>query len=104
MVLNKGKQDALEPGHIMVVERQSPTVVDQGLGPKYQDDATRYEKFVGQVKNLFESEGDKGIYEMPFERVGQVMVFRVYDKVSYGIITGNQSPIYVGDQVSTPKS
>lgn len=104
VVLNKGTQDQLEPGHILTVNRKSPTVVDQGLGPKYQEDATRYEKFVGQVKNLLKSEEDKGIYEMPYERVGQVMLFRVYDKVSYGIITKNQSPIYVGDQVSTPQS
>lgn len=104
VVLNKGKRDAVEPGHILRVNRKSPTVVDQGLGPKYQEDATRYEKFVGKVKNLFKSDEDKGIYEMPYERVGQVMVFRVYEEVSYGIITDNSTPVYVGDQVSTPQS
>ena len=58
---------------------------------------------MGKVKNLFKSEQDKGIYEMPFEAVGQIMLFKVYERVSYGIVTQNDQPIYVGDKVQTPK-
>ena len=102
VIINKGKGDNIAAGNILTISRQSPTVVDQGLGPKYQEDATRYEKFVGVVKNLFRSDEHKGIYEMPFEDVGQLMIFKVYDKVSYGIITKNKSPVYVGDKINTP--
>lgn len=103
VVINKGFMHDVAPGHIFEITRQSPTVVDQGLGPKYQEDASSYERFVGKVKNLFKSEQDKGIYDMPFEAVGQIMLFKVYERVSYGIVTQNDQPIYVGDKVQTPK-
>ncbi len=102
VVINKGQDDEINTGDLLTVMRKSPTVVDQGLGPKYQEDATRYEKFVGKVKNLLGGDSHKGIYDMPFEEVGQVMVFKVYEKVSYGIITKNNSPVYVGDKINTP--
>jgi len=31
------------------------------------------------------------------------MLFKVYERVSYGIITRNNRPIYVGDVIKTPK-
>jgi hypothetical protein len=101
VVINKGFINDVAPGHIMDISRKSPAVVDQGLGPKYQDEATRYEKFVGNVKNLFQSESDKGVYDMPYESVGQVMLFKVYERVSYGIVTRNTEAIQVGDRIST---
>lgn len=102
VIINKGQDSQVLAGNILTISRKSPTVVDQGLGPKYQEDATRYEKFVGVVKNLFRGDEHKGIYDMPYEEVGQVMIFKVYEKVSYGIITKNSSPIYVGDKINTP--
>ncbi|MDC2889907.1 hypothetical protein [Psychrosphaera algicola] len=77
--------------------------MNQGLGPKYQEDASSYERFVGQVKNWFQSDEDKGIYVMPYEKIGQVMLFRVYERVSYGIVIKNSIPIYVGDKIQTPE-
>jgi len=103
VVINKGFMHDVAPGHIFDITRQSPTVVDQGLGPKYQEDASSYERFVGKVKNVFKSDKDKGIYDMPFESVGQIMLFKVYERVSYGIVTQNDQPIYVGDKIQTPK-
>jgi len=103
VVINKGFIHDVAPGHILDVSRKSPTVVDQGLGPKYLEDATRYEKFVGQVKNWFQSDENKGVYDMPYEAVGQIMLFKVYERVSYGIITDNDRPIYVGDKIQAPK-
>lgn len=103
VVLNKGFMHDVAPGHIFDVRRQSPTVVNQGLGPKYLEDASSYERFVGQVKNWFQSDEDKGIYVMPFEQIGQVMLFRVYERVSYGIVISNSIPIYVGDKIQTPE-
>ncbi|MBU2883244.1 LysM peptidoglycan-binding domain-containing protein [Psychrosphaera sp. B3R10] len=103
IVINKGFMHDVAPGHIFDVRRQSPTVVNQGLGPKYQEDASSYERFVGQVKNWFQSDEDKGIYVMPYEKIGQVMLFRVYERVSYGIVIKNSIPIYVGDKIQTPE-
>lgn len=102
VIINKGFMHDVAPGHIFDVTRKSPEVVDQGLGPKYKEDASSYERFVGKVKNVFKSERDKGVYVMPHEQVGQLMLFRVYERVSYGIITKNNQPIYVGDVIQTP--
>lgn len=39
---------------------------------------------------------------MPFERLGSVMVFRTFDNVSYGLIMMNAKPVFVGDYLRAP--
>jgi len=43
-----------------------------------------------------------GAVRLPDERNGLLLVFRVFDKMSYGIIMRATRPIYVGDAVQTP--
>ena len=44
----------------------------------------------------------RGTVRLPDERTGLVLVFRVFEKMSYGIIMRAARPIYVGDIVQTP--
>jgi hypothetical protein len=39
---------------------------------------------------------------LPSERTGTLLVFKVYDRVSYGLVIGADDAIYVGDLVSNP--
>ena len=39
---------------------------------------------------------------MPQERVGEVMVFRTFDDVSYGIVMNNAKPIMPGYYLKSP--
>jgi len=39
---------------------------------------------------------------LPEERAGEVLVFRTFDSVSYGLVMNTQRPVYVLDKVRNP--
>lgn len=90
VVLNRGRQD-LNPGHMLGIYRQSPTVVDGRNGPVYLEDATKLQK----VMRDFGGEA----LTMPQEKVGELMVFKVSEKVSFAIVTQTSRPVRVGDYI-----
>jgi hypothetical protein len=99
VVLNLGQSQNIEVGHVLDIERQSPKVIDSARGPRYVEDSSRFEKLVSATSELLGSEADEDntTWEMPKEKVGEMIVFKVYDKVSYALITQNQYPIRIGD-------
>jgi hypothetical protein len=40
--------------------------------------------------------------KLPNERNGTMLVFRVYDRLSYGLIVSAQNPVRIADVVRTP--
>lgn len=73
VTLNKGKRDGLESGHVLAL----------------------YHK--GEVlKNSDEK------VSLPDERYGLVFVFRVFDKVSYALVTQTKLPVQLLDQAKNP--
>jgi hypothetical protein len=76
--LSRGKADGLEIGHVLAVYRTGATV------------ANRFENDKMQTHTL------------PDERIGLVFVFRVFDRVSYALITQAQRPVMEGDRVRKP--
>lgn len=99
VVLNLGSEQAIEEGHILDIERQSPTVFDGRNGPRYKEDSNSLEKLVTNTNEFFGAEPDEDtqVWHMPKEKVGELMVFKVYNNVSYALIVKNQHPIRVGD-------
>ncbi|HDZ31758.1 MAG TPA: peptidoglycan-binding protein, partial [Pseudoalteromonas sp.] len=99
VVLNLGSEQNIEEGHVLDLERQSPTVIDGPRGPRYPEDSSKYEKLLSDVSQLFgdESDEENTTWTMPKEKVGELIVFKVYDKISYALITKNQHPIRIGD-------
>ncbi|MFT6789351.1 MAG: LysM repeat protein [Pseudoalteromonas rhizosphaerae] len=99
VVLNLGSEQQIKEGHILDIERQSPTVFDGRNGPRYKEDSNSLEKLVTNANEFFgvEADADTTVWHMPKEQVGQLMVFKVYKNVSYALIVKNQHPIRVGD-------
>lgn len=76
--LSRGKNDGLEVGHVLAIYRAGPTVT-----------------------NRFENDKPT-TYTLPDERIGLVFVFRVFDRVSYGLITQAHRPVLEGDRLRKP--
>lgn len=101
VVLDLGKDDKVTEGHIFDILKQSPTVIEGQHGPRYLEDANRLEKFVKAASELFGTENTQNstVWTMPKEKVGELMVFRVFEKVSYALVTNTKEPVRVGDFV-----
>lgn len=77
VALDLGRRDGLAPGHVLVVEQLGERVID----PVTQESL-----------------------RLPGEKAGLLMVFRVYDRVSYALVMHATRNLAVGDQVHTPRS
>jgi LysM repeat protein len=87
VTLNKGRNAGLEIGHVLAVWRTGDKVVDTENPPK---------GFWAQLKN------EKTIVQLPDEQYGQLIVFRVFEKVAYALVVGTTLPVKVGDTVTQP--
>tara|TARA_R110000737_G_scaffold58506_4_gene84703 strand:- start:843 stop:1934 length:1092 start_codon:yes stop_codon:yes gene_type:complete len=94
VMLNKGNDQAVQAGDVLSVSRKSPAVIETDDGPKYATDDSSWNKFANNSNN--------SDYDMPTEVVGQVMVFKVYDKVSMALILHSEKPLRVLDGVTAP--
>ena len=75
--INRGAADGVERGHVLAVLRDGPLVTD------------RTTERPTQIK-------------LPDERHGLLFVFRVFDRVSYGLVLQVQQPVTAGDRFTQP--
>ncbi|MCK4707765.1 MAG: LysM peptidoglycan-binding domain-containing protein [Gammaproteobacteria bacterium] len=78
-VINLGKRDGLEVGHILATYTKGETVRD------------RFEEKEGHIN-----------IKLPNERSGMLMLFKIFDRVSYGLVLEATRIIKRYDQVRTP--
>jgi len=78
VVLNRGARDGLEIGHVLALFRDRPSVVPAGA----TDSSERV--------------------KLPQERYGVVLVFRVFEKVSYALVMNTTRPVNILDVARTP--
>ena len=82
--LNKGARDGLEVGHVLALHRSTLIKFDRSIGDYY----------MGKPK--------PEAVQLPEERYGLVMVFRTFDRVSYGLIMQAQRTAVPGDVAQKP--
>ncbi|MGC9456483.1 MAG: LysM peptidoglycan-binding domain-containing protein [Halothiobacillaceae bacterium] len=87
VVINRGAQDGLEVGNLLEIHERGGLVAD---------DYSRSESDRERAGN-----GDIWV-RLPNVPTGALMLFRVYDRVSYGLILESKRPVQVGDLVVTP--
>jgi len=84
VVLNRGQVDGLEQGAVLAIDQQGAIV-----GDKMAEWPWNKQPFGDQV-------------QLPYERAGTLIVFKVYDQISYGLVIGARSPMQVADRVYNP--
>ncbi|HFC53381.1 MAG TPA: LysM peptidoglycan-binding domain-containing protein [Gammaproteobacteria bacterium] len=75
VVLNLGRQQGIQPGHVLAVYQANGKIQDPVTGERV---------------------------ELPDERAGVLLVFRTFDRVSYALLMESTRPVRVGDGVRNP--
>lgn len=78
VAISRGKNDGLEVGHVLALYRAGITVTN-----RFDDDQPQS-------------------HTLPDERYGLVFVFRVFDRVSYALVTSVTRPVVSGDRLRKP--
>jgi hypothetical protein len=76
--ISRGQRDGLEVGHVVAIYRAGPTVTQ-----RFEDDRPQS-------------------HTLPDERIGLAFVFRVFERVSYALITNASRPVMEGDRIGKP--
>ena len=89
--ISRGAADGVEVGHVLAINRYGRVIKD----PEYQKDK--------DAKNAESTTVLKpGYVKLPDERIGLLMVFRVFQNVSYALVMQASQPVNTLDAVSTP--
>jgi hypothetical protein len=79
VIINRGQRHGLEPGNVLAVFQKGRDVKDVTAGGAFG-------------RNV----------RLPDERAGVFMVFKTFDRISYGLIMEADHPLLVGDVVGNP--
>lgn len=77
VAINRGARDGIERGHVLALWSAGAQKVD-------------------------DTGGQRQPIQLPDERTGLLFVFRVFERVSYGLILSAGDPIKPGDRFSQP--
>ena len=122
--ISRGSTDGVEIGHVLAINRYGRIIKDPeppketeeqkqaNATPKLKElnfDVSRDadgKAIVNFAKAPESSSGElvlePGMIKLPDERVGLLMIFRVFDRVSYGLIMQASEPVNKLDAVQTP--
>jgi len=121
VAISRGSNDGLEIGHVLAINRYGRVIKDPEPSKETKDKSDAKTKLkeldlevskdangkpiVNSEKNATKNGGlalEPGMIKLPDERVGLMMVFRVFDRISYGIIMQASESINTKDAVQTP--
>jgi len=78
VIINRGSRDGLEPGHVLAVWQAGE-----------------------EVRDITRNRESRKV-QLPDERNGLAMVFKSYDRMSYGLMMQSDREVHVGDAVRSP--
>ena len=90
VAINRGKRHGLAPGNVLAIDSAGDVVTDL-----YRGGATRGDKIPSRSSFA-------PTVQLPDERSGTLLVFKVFDRMSYGLIVGASDTIHVRDVVRNP--
>jgi hypothetical protein len=90
VAINRGLRDGIGNGTVLAIDRVGDSVRDTwGNGASFTRKSQSFTSFAKRVK-------------LPDERTGTLLVFRTFDRVSYGLILGATDTIRLNDIVHNP--
>lgn len=96
VTLDRGAHDGLDVGSVLAIYRALEPIRDPRSGHRYGAEIQLQDfdntTFYAPPKYL----------DLPDERTGVLMVFRVFDRVSYALVMNSSGAVRVGDEVRTP--
>jgi hypothetical protein len=115
VALSKGSNDGLEVGHVLAIyrsqstlryaTRMAPLYGREGLSGSDSPRAYYEERITPRDAPLYERGRRITVDEarkLPDERYGLVMVFRTFDRASFGLVMNASRPVEVNDVVINP--
>src|SRR5262245_18307805 len=79
VIINRGSQHGLEPGHVLEVWEAGEEVRDLTPNPESRT------------------------VQLPDERNGLALIFKAYDRMSYGLMWRSDREVRIGDAVRSPQ-
>ena len=108
VVLNRGSTAGMERGHVLAINRAGSVVRDRHAGTDpYRDTSVKTNalaRFFGAIADAYGTENDQPgeLTQLPEERTGELMIFRVFDQVSYALVMDINRPVHINDRVVNP--
>ena len=84
VVVNRGSRHGVDAGVVLAIDQQGALVKDKYGKAPWQKDPW------GKMVRL------------PYERAGTLIIFKVFDRISYGLVIGARGPMQVADRVYNP--
>ena len=115
VTINRGSADGIEEGHVLAIHELGKTLPPGKDAPetrkigyinldRNEDGSLKRDendKVQVRIGNKIEGEEAKGL-KLPDERIGLLMVFRTFERVSYALIVQVERAAHVLDVVTTP--
>jgi hypothetical protein len=95
VTVDRGADDGLDTGSVLAIYHAAPVIED----PRPYEGPDVISKLAEQTRPILPP---TRYLELPPERTGLLFVFRVFDRVAYGIVLNTTEPIVAGDVVRKP--
>lgn len=124
--ISRGAVDGLEVGHVLAINRYGRVIKDpeptkeslEHIQKQKAEEKPKLKELNFEVSRDEEGKPvvnfekapeasqelvlEPGYIKLPDERIGLLMIFRVFDRVSYGLIMQASQPVHTMDSVKTP--
>jgi hypothetical protein len=109
--INKGTKDGLEVGHVLAINRagkyvskdpNKKTTNEKFNMPALKPADTENKTKTATLNSDEKEKANPDLVRLPDERIGLLMIFRTFERVSYGLIMQASQPVNVLDVVKTP--
>jgi hypothetical protein len=94
VTIDRGAQDGVDVGTVLAIYRGVDPIPD----PRPNTETPVFVRFFDQTTLYVKPK----TLDVPQERTGLMFVFRVFDRVSYGILLNTTDPIQIGDHIRKP--